>query len=324
MKSVFLTSLLVLTVLLARAQNDAQYSQYMFNGIYINPAYAGYKEELNIHSFYRSQWTGITGAPENMSLAVDAIANNRNVGLAFQIANDRSGAQTSLSAYANYAYRLRIGNSENSRLAFGLGMGVMQIGLDGAKLSPEEQGDEYIPFDMQSTILPDARAGAFYSDDRFYAGFSVDNLVARLLDPNKNRNLLVPIPKPHFYLTAGTLLPLSAGVQLKPSFLLKDDLGGPTSLDLTTFLLLFDRLWLGTSYRTAVGLYDKSYLQRNLSKSNSVVGLVEIFAGNQLRIGYAFDYSLAKLHTNSGGSHEFSLGFYLKRKNVRMLTPRYF
>ncbi|WP_029280559.1 PorP/SprF family type IX secretion system membrane protein [Pedobacter borealis] len=324
MKRIFLTLMLLVMVLFARAQNDAQYSQYMFNGIYINPAYAGYKEEFNIHSFYRTQWSQITGAPESMSLAVDASANNKNVGLAFQVSNDRVGAQSSLAAYGNYAYRLRVGSSENSRLAFGLGIGVAQLGIDGSKLNPEDQGDEYIPTNMQSVILPDARAGVYYSNNRFYAGFSVDNLIARLLDPNKGRNMLVPIPKPHLFLTAGMLLPLSEGMQLKPSFLLKDDMGGPTSLDINTLVLLHDRIWLGASYRTAVRLYDKSYLQSDLYKSNSMVGMIELFAGNQFRIGYAFDFSLAKLQSISGSSHELSIGFYFKRKNVRMLTPRYF
>lgn len=324
MKKLVISILLLLPALISFGQNDAQYSQYMFNGIYINPAYAGYKEELNVHSFYRSQWTGMEGAPESMSLAVDAIANNKNVGLAFQIASDRIGAQSNLSVYANYAYRLRAGNSEDSRLAFGLGIGLMRLGLDGNKLQPVDGGDEYIPPGMQSTIIPDARTGVFYSDDRFYAGFSVDNLVARLLDANKDKNVLVPTPKPHLYLTGGTLIPMSQGIQLKPSFLLKDDLGGPTSLDLNTFVLLFDRIWLGASYRTAVNLYPKDYLDQSFSKSNSVVGLVELFAGDRIRIGYAFDYSLGKLQGYSGGSHELSVGFYLKGRTVRMLSPRYF
>ncbi|WAC40914.1 PorP/SprF family type IX secretion system membrane protein [Pedobacter sp. SL55] len=91
----------------SRAQQDAQYSQYMFNGIYINPAYAGYKEELNLHSFYRNQWTGIKGAPKSASLAVDAIANDGNVGLALQLASDKLGPQNTLAGYASYAYCIK-------------------------------------------------------------------------------------------------------------------------------------------------------------------------------------------------------------------------
>lgn len=324
MKKLYFFFALIVLIQTARAQQDAQYSQYMFNGIYINPAYAGYKEQLNLHSFYRNQWTGIKGSPKSMSLAVDAIANDGNVGLALQLSSDKLGAQSSIAAYANYAYRLKVGNSDESRLALGVGIGVVQNGIDGDMLDPIDFGDRRIPVGMQKNILPDARTGIFYSTDRWYAGFSVDNLIAQYTVKQDNSAAYYPTQKAHYYLTAGVLLPLNENVQLKPSFLLKDDRGGPTSLDVNAFVLLADRIWLGGSYRTAIKLYDKSYLQKDLQMKNSLVAMTEIFATPQLRFGYAFDHSLSKLSGYSGGSHEISIGFYIKPKNVRMLTPRYF
>lgn len=326
MKKTFILFLLTLFALAVQAQQDAQYSQYMFNGIYINPAYAGYKEQLNMHSFYRNQWTGITGSPKSMSLAVDAIANDGNVGLALQVAADKLGAESSVSAYGNYAYRLRVGNSENSRLAFGLGVGVMQQRLDGDKLHARDAGDEMIlKTGNESVFVPDARAGVFYSDDRYYAGFSADNLIAQYIINQKNLSIYFQTPKTHFYLTAGMLLPINQDVQLKPSFLLKDDRGGPTSLDINTFVLFGNKIWIGGSYRTAVKLYNKSYLQNDLQKTNSVVGMIEFFATDNIRVGYAYDQTLSKLSGYSGGSHEISIGITLKANQmVRMLTPRYF
>lgn len=326
MKKTFILFLLTLFAFAVQAQQDAQYSQYMFNGIYINPAYAGYKEQLNMHSFYRNQWTGITGSPKSMSLAVDAIANDGNVGLALQVAADKLGAESSVSAYGNYAYRLRVGNSENSRLAFGLGVGVMQQRLDGDKLHARDAGDEMIlKTGNESVFVPDARAGVFYSDDRYYAGFSADNLIAQYIINQKNLSIYFQTPKTHFYLTAGMLLPINQDVQLKPSFLLKDDRGGPTSLDINTFVLFGNKIWIGGSYRTAVKLYNKSYLQNDLQKTNSVVGMIEFFATDNIRVGYAYDQTLSKLSGYSGGSHEISIGITLKANQmVRMLTPRYF
>lgn len=324
-KKILFVFAITLSSLLAVAQQDAQYSQYMFNGIYINPAYAGYKEQLNVHSFYRNQWTGIKGAPKSMSLAVDAIANSGNVGLAFQVASDKLGAQNSVSAYANYAYRLRVGKSESSRLALGVGLGVLQQGIDGNNLNARDEGDNFIPVGNQNEIVPDARAGVFYSDDRFYAGFSADNLIAQYILNQRNLSVYFQTPKTHFYLTAGMLLPINESVQLKPSFLLKDDRGGPTSLDINAFVLLGNKIWVGGSYRTAVKLYNKSYLQSNLQKTNSAVGMVEFFATNFLRLGYAYDQTLSSLAGYSGGSHEISVGFTIKpKKGIKMLTPRYF
>lgn len=324
MKKVIILALLLSISLIGKSQQDAQYSQYMFNGIYINPAYAGYKEELNLHSFYRNQWTNIKGSPKSMSLAVDAIANDGNVGLALQVASDKLGAQNTLSAYANYAYRLKLNSNDDSRLAFGLGLGVVQNGVNGSLLDPIDADDRNIQTATYTNVLPDARTGVYYSNSKWYLGFSVDNLIAQYLVKPKDQILYYPVQKPHYYLTAGMLLPLNQSIQFKPSFLLKDDRGGPTSLDLNAFVLFADRVWLGAAYRTAVKLYDKSYLQRDLEKRNSIVATTEIFVGPQFRIGYAYDYGISKFSTYSGGSHEISIGFYIKSKNVRMLSPRYF
>ena len=303
------------------AQQDAQQSQYMFNGIYINPAYAGYKENLNFHSYFRSQWTGIEGAPKSMSLAVDAIANNGNVGLALQISNDRLGAQTNLSAYANYAYRLRMNNEGTSRLALGFGVGVMQLGINNSLLNPNDP-EPYLATGMQSTFVPDGRVGVFYSDDKYYAGISADNLISQFINV-RNRGFIAQ-PKPHYYLTGGALFPLSEDVLIKPSVLLKDDAGGPTSLDLNTFIMFGQRLWIGGSYRTGVKLYSKSYLQNDLSRLNSFVAAMELFPLENLRVGYAYDISIGPLKGYSGGTHEISIGFYIKTQKTRMLTPRFF
>ncbi|WP_131536705.1 PorP/SprF family type IX secretion system membrane protein [Pedobacter nototheniae] len=316
-----LTGLFLLFVKPVSAQQDAQYSQYMFNGIYINPAYAGYKEVLNVHSFYRSQWTGISGAPRSMSLAVDAIANNGNVGLALQVSSDKLGAQTNLSIYGNYAYRIRMNDDGSSRLALGLGVGMVQLGIDGSMLNTNDPEPNQ-PVGIQSTIVPDARAGIYYADDRFYAGFSADNLISQYV--KIDRYAFIPQPKPHYYLTAGALFPLNEDFQVKPSFLLKDDRGGPTSLDVNAFLMIKDVLWIGGSYRTGVKLYDKSYLQKDLSQRNSAVAAIQFFPSEKIRIGYGYDFSIGPLQGYSGGTHEISIAFSFIKPNVRMATPRVF
>lgn len=324
MKKIFTIGLLICASVWAKAQQDAQFSQYMFNGVYINPAYAGYKEELNLHTFYRNQWTGIKGAPKTASVAVDAIANEGNVGLALQVASDKIGAMGSLSAYASYAYRLRVGYNESSRLAFGVGLGVIQNSIDGSLFDPLQAGDANIPLGIEKSVAPDARVGAFYSNEKWYAGFSVDNLIAHYLIAKNTTSPFFPIPKPHYYLTAGVMVPINEMVQVKPSFLLKDDRGGPTSLDLNAFFLINDKVWIGGSYRTAVKLYNKSYLQKDLVKANSLVAMTEFFIGPQFRLGYAYDFTVSSLSGYSGGTHEISLGFYFQKNKVRMMSQRYF
>ncbi len=321
MKKILIIASLILLSKVSFGQQDAQFSQYMFNGIYINPAYAGYREQLNVHAFYRNQWTGLEGSPKTMSVAVDAIANSGNVGLALQLSSDRLGAQRNQSVYGNYAYRIRLNADGSSRLALGLGVGVVQLGIDGAMLNPNDF-EVYQPVGMESTIVPDARAGVYFANDRFYAGVSADNLVSQYIDID--RYAFIPQPKPHYYLTAGMLVPLSKDVLLKPSFLLKDDRGGPTSIDLNAFVILNEKFWVGGSYRTGIKLYDKNYLQKDLSKMNSAVAAVQLFPSDNLRIGYAYDFSIGALQQYSGGTHEISISYFFNKKNTRMLTPRFF
>ena len=313
--------MLQLTSKLAFAQQDAQFSQYMFNGIYINPAYAGYKEQLNASAFYRNQWAGITGSPKTTSVAIDAIANDGNVGLALQLSTDELGAQKNFAGYANYAYRIRMNEDGTSRLALGLGIGVVQFGINGALLNPNDPEPNQ-PVGMQTSTVPDARIGVYFSNNQFFAGLSVDNLVAQYL--NKDRYTFIPQPKPQIYLTAGTLIPLSEDMVLKPSFLIKDDRAGPTGLDIDAFIIMGDKVWIGGGYRTGIKLYNKPYLQSDLNSQNSAVGAVQIFATNNIRIGYAYDFSVGPLQRYSGGTHEISISYYFTRKNERMLSPRYF
>lgn len=318
---VFLVSLLV-GGQYAQAQQDAQFSQYIFNGIYINPAYAGSRQELNAHAFYRDQWVGIAGAPQTMSLAVDGNVNDDRVGLALQVSSDKIGAQSQLAAYGNYAYRIPLG-TESGRLALGIGAGIVQQGLDPGKLDFTNPNEPNISGAAQHMLLFDMRAGIYYATANWFVGFSADNLTAQYQAKNKPLAHFIPVPKPHYYLTAGALFPVNDDVMLKPSFLLKDDRGGPTSLDLNMFVLLKEMVWLGGGYRTAVNIYNKPDLQPGLTKSSAAVAMAEVFVVPELRIGYAFDYALNKYRTYNNGTHEISVGYYFKRMdNARRTSLR--
>ncbi|SMO67243.1 PorP/SprF family type IX secretion system membrane protein [Solitalea koreensis] len=322
MKRRSILALLLLLSTVVHAQQDAQFSQYMFNGIYINPAYAGYKEQMNLHAFYRSQWTGgLEGNPETFSFVADAPANNNNVGLAVNVLKDQLGAESTLSGYLNYAYRLKV--NEVSRLSFGLGAGLSQYTLDGAKLKPNQAEDPSVPQTMQSVVVPDIRAGLYYNTDRFYAGLSTDNLIAQYMSYTKDPTILIPKKMPHYYLTAGTLIPVSGKILLKPSFMIKEEAKGPTNIDLNAFVLFSERLWLGASYRTGIN-FLKSNLQDNLSHSDAVVALAELYISDRFRVGYAYDFSFNKFSDFNYGTHEISVGYSFIPKKIKMLTPRYF
>lgn len=306
--------LLIVTIVLylqAHAQQDSQVSQYLFNGLYINPAYAGYKEDMFVQSYFRSQWVGIEGAPKSFAIAADGSFKDGSVGLGATLTSDQIGAQSSLAGYINYAYRIRIGDDETSHLAFGLAAGMMQLGIDGSKLTAIQPGDEAVPVASQSRIIPDANFGIYYANESYFAGISATNILAGAISKNNPQNVLVPVPQPHFYLTAGTLIPVNDDVMLKPVVLIKDDLKGPTTLDADGFIMLGERLNFGAFYRTAVKLYPKPNLQNNLPSEDAFGLIAEFFATPNIRIGYSYDQSLNSLGNYNYGSHELSVGFYL-------------
>lgn len=299
----------------AKAQQDSQFTQYLFNGMHINPAYAGYKDDIYVQTFYRSQWAGVKGAPKSFSIAADGAFNDGNVGLGLIVANDQLGAQSYLTAYANYAYRIRMGDDETSQLAFGIAAGMMQLGLDGNKLDGYKPGDQLIPVGSQTNTVPDARFGAYYANKGFFVGFSATNMLAKYMAKKNTENMMVPVPQPHFYFTAGAMFPLNEDMQLKPVILFKDDTKGPSSLDVNAFLLLKETIWIGGFYRRSLDLYKKDYQKTVLTKQNAIGAILEVFASQSIRIGYAYDYSLNKFRDYNYGSHEISAGFYINRRN---------
>ncbi|WP_316797876.1 type IX secretion system membrane protein PorP/SprF [Pedobacter frigidisoli] len=317
MKRILITLFLCLCCMLTIAQQNAQFGQYMFNGLFINPAYAGYKEELYMQAFVRSQWTGIKGAPQTLSISVDEAVKDESLGLGLLVSKDKIGAQSSLNLSGNFAYRIKLDRTETNVLAFGVGVGVMQMGLNGSLLDPTESGDNRIPTGFESRVVPDIRSGVHYSNEKFFVGFSANNLLSQYLSVFQDNSLLSITSKPHFYLTAGMVFPMNNDFLFKPSFLIKDDLNGPTSLDLNASMMIRERLWLGGVYRTSVKLYPKPLLQSDV-RNRSAIGLIaEFFVQSNLRIGYGYDYSLNKLGNYDYGSHEISIGYYLNTAKSR-------
>lgn len=315
----------------AGAQQNIQFTQYMFNAMSVNPAYAGYKEEWFGQLALRSQWTGLEGAPKTGQLSFDGIADpvNKRMGVGLQVTADKLGPQSATSAYANFAYRLRLNAEDSERLSFGIAIGVTNYGLDGTRLSPVDQGDPNLPAGQISSNIPDARFGIYYYNPKFYIGASVMDLFSGdgsngifKWDAGTTDNLK---RKRHVYIIAGMLNNLSDGVKLRPSILLKEDFKGPTSLDLSSMFIFNERIWLGASYRTGMNIWGKDYSKGlALTNTNSVSGVAQFYVNNNLRIGYSYDYMLNKLASIQSGSHEITLGMTFPRSFSRLLSPRFF
>ncbi|TKC10545.1 type IX secretion system membrane protein PorP/SprF [Pedobacter polaris] len=315
----------------AGAQQNIQFTQYIFNSMSVNPAYAGYKEEWFGQVALRTQWTGLEGAPKTGQLSFDGIVDpvSKRMGVGLQVTADKLGPQSATSAYANFAYRLRLNAEDTQRLSFGIAVGVTNYGLDGTQLNPVDQSDQNLPSGQLSNYIPDARFGVYYYSEKFYVGASVmdlfsgdsDNGIFRW-DAGSSGNLK---RKRHVYAIAGMVTDLSDGIKLRPSILLKEDFKGPTSLDLSGMFIFNERFWLGASYRTGLKIWNKDYSNgMDLTNTNSVSGVAQFHVNSNLRIGYSYDYMLNKLGSTQSGSHEITLGMTFPRSFSRLLSPRFF
>jgi type IX secretion system PorP/SprF family membrane protein len=303
------------------AQQTVQFSQYMFNGLVVNPAYAGYKEDWTLNLSSRLQWAGIDGAPRTNTISVDGVLNpdNKNMALGFLATNDRLGPENNTSFYANYAYRLRLDDEDTKRLSFGFGAGLVQYRIDASKFNANDPTDGSI-IGNENTLMVDFRLGVYYTTPSFYVGGSVLNLFSK---PVSGANTLIINPVPHGYLTTGMVIALSNTIDIKPSVMLKGDLKSPAGLDLTTYLLFDKKLWLGASYNTGVNLKQSGHY-KGLDKSNTITGIAQFNISDFLRFGYSYDFSTSALGTYQSGTHEVSLSLSFRRKQPRVISPRFF
>lgn len=304
------TLLALLVAFTANAQQTPQYSQYIFNSMSINPGYTGSKNMLNLNLFHRSQWTGVDGAPTTQSLNIDGITANNRVGLGLGLNRDNVGAQSTLSVFANIAVKLQV--SETGILSFGVAPGLVQQRVDGNELGILE--DPTIPQGNPSSIRPDIKLGAYYHTERFYAGLSASDLLEfddiETLEPKRN-----------FFFTTGYVFDVSPFIKVKPSILVREDFNLPANVDLNAFVLLGNRLWLGTSYRTSMNIFNEE--AEGTKKPTSIVFIGELNITESLRLGYAYD----KMLNSFGGmhTHEVSVGYYfLKNTESNVKSPQYF
>lgn len=308
---------------MARAQQTIQSSQYMFNGLVINPAYAGYKEDWTLNLGSRLQWAGIDGSPRTNTLSIDGLVDpdKNNMGLGLLITNDRLGPENNSAAYLNYSYRLRLDDEDTKRLSFGIGAGLVQYRIDASKFNPLDPTDTNIPLGNENTLNADFRLGAYYTTPSFYAGASVLNVFSENISGN---NTLAINPARHVYLTAGTLIMLSPVIDWKPSVMFKSDFKGPTDVDLTTYFLFAKKFWVGATYSTGVALYNRDDLQTNLTTSDAITAAVQFSLSDHLRFGYSYDFTTGGLARYQTGSHEISLSLSFRRKQPRIISPRFF
>ncbi len=305
MKKLISLSVLALLPVMLMAQLTPVNDQYILNPLTINPSYAGSRGGLSVAAFYRQQWVGITGAPRTMSLEVDAPVLSNKLGLGLFIVNDQIGVTKQTEFMTSYAYRIGLGNGT---LALGLGAGLVATNTAWSDLVVIDPGDDYFLIDSKVFVVPDFSFGTYYTVKNYFLGFSIPRLLGYKFDFDRNKYSLHFEPGQYNYvLTSGYMFPLGKRGRFMPSALLSYSPGDRLLYDGSLHFILFDRLWLGATYRS----------------TGSVTALAQFAINNQLKVAYSYDYNFGKLGTYNSGSHEVMFRYEFRYK-VDVVNPLIF
>ena len=287
------------------SQQDSQYTQYMYNTIEVNPAYAGSRGVLSMFGLYRTQWVGLEGAPKTANVSVNTPLANTNLGLGVSVVNDAIGPTVENTISADISYSIR--TSETYKLSFGVKGTANLFNIDPSKLSAQNDQDPvYLNLKSNNFFSPNVGAGLYFHSSKTYVGISVPNV----LETKRYNDNLETFYKERMnaYLIAGHVFDLSDNLKFKPAFMTKLVQGAPLQLDVSANFMFYEKLVLGAAYRWDAAVSAMAGFQINKG----------------LYIGYGYDRETTKLVNYNSGSHEIFLRYELFKKPERIVSPRFF
>lgn len=305
--------LLVLISLRGYSQQDPQYSLYQFNQMVINPGYAGARDAIAIVTDVRKQWVGFKGAPTTMAFSVHSPILNNKLGVGINAVNDKLGAKSVTGIYGNVAYLLKLSNT--TRLSFGVrgGYTMYKFNFNDVKYKDADES-AYTDLNNLNKGALDVDAGLYLRTNSFFVGLSATHLNKGVLYKKSFVGTNVAgstvdysvsyVLSPHIFLTIGKSFAINENLLISPSIMVKT-VQKKTTADLSLNFFVSKKVWLGVFLRQGYG----------------VGALFQVYATNQLRIGYSFDAGLGR-QRNLGGSHEIMIGFDIKKYKSKMVSPR--
>lgn len=307
MKKIFITALFLLGLGLSftMAQQQAMYSQYMFNMQAVNPAYVGIHKGLSLNANYRNQWTGIEGAPTTQTVSAHSPILGDRLGVGLLLLNDKIGAINQTGAYFQGSYKVPLTNG--ARLSFGLQVGLNSYRANWSELGVFHNNDPLLQGNEQRGFRPNFGTGVMYYTDNYYLGISVPVIMGFGVRADDIQNTL--IEDRHYFITGGYVFDINESVKFKPHFLVKLVESAPTQFNLNASLLIQEKVWAGLSYRS----------------QESFSAIFQIQMSDRLRVSYSYDFmEMNALGTIGKGSHEVGLNFFIANKKVNISNPRYF
>lgn len=296
------------------AQQEAQYTQFMYNKLALNPAYAGSSEVPCFSCIHRSQWVGFEGAPTSQVLNFHIPFFKNRVGIGASISHDKIGPTNSWDAKLMYAYRIPVGSGN---LGIGLQGSLKGYQVRFDETSATHSGDDGIPTASTTRILPNFGAGLYYNTPKFYMGLSMPTILKGDLSYDEySSDADFGVEQTHIYLMAGYLFEISDVVKFKPAFLAKSTANAPFDLDVNGTFIFLDKFWTGLSYRLGGNLGN--------SFGESIDLTFQYQISKSIRAGLAYDFSLTKIRAYNSGTFEIFLEYCMKYNDNRLTNPRFF
>lgn len=286
-----------------QAQQLPQFTQYMYNTVSINPAYAGSRDALSLTALHRSQWAGIEGAPRTQTFSIHSPLRNEKVGLGLSVINDKTGYENYTYLYGDFSYTVNM--SEDVTLAFGIKGGFSYYNLDEELFTDPQVLQDPFFREQFNRWTPNVGAGILLSSQDWYLGFSAPKFIN---NDNNEFSEYVALEQVHYYATAGYVFNLSDTWKLRPTALAKLTSGAPLSFDMSGTVIYDEKLYLGATYRI----------------DDAVGAFLDFQIFDPLRIGYAYEYTISDLRPYTSGSHEIILIYEMRFKNTKFKSPRFF
>jgi type IX secretion system PorP/SprF family membrane protein len=293
----------MLTGIVSYAQQDAQFTQYMYNTININPAYAGSRGFMSLFALHRTQWIGLDGAPVTNSFSINTPIANSKIGVGISFLNDRIGPTNENKISADVSYSIR--TSESFRLSFGLKVTANVFNLDVSRLNPVSQNDPQFQ-NLNNSFTPNFGAGLYLHSEKTYIGISVPNFIES--DKYDSNSVAMFKEKMNYYLIAGHVIDIGENLKFKPTLLTKIVEGAPLQVDVSGNFLINNKFVLGGAYRWSAAF--------------SAMAGFQISEG--IFVGYGYDKETTNLANYNSGSHEIFLRFELSRTYNKITSPRFF
>ena len=309
LKRFFTATLLTLSVVFwSVAQQYPVFSQYYFNELVINPAYAGNHVQLSLTAMYRNQWVNFPGAPKTFSVSGHTSLAKNKVGVGLMVNHDEIGSYKNEHIYASYSYKIHF---QKATLSMGLQAGINLLGADYSKLDLQTPGDAAF-YNILNVVKPNFGAGLFYTKKNFFVGFSVPFILNNKI-ANSVEGLLGQLKEARYYfLRSGVVFPIDKmkKVKMNPSILFRTQEGQPLSVDVNTAFIFYDVFSTGVSYRSG----------------DSFITFIDFKISEKFHFGYSYDWTQSDLNRFSNGTHEFMLNYRTRIRGVHKdpKCPQYY